>query len=281
MEIYTNTLSEAHEATIDAILSRHKEIDIQTHIDKKEFTLEFEDEFGNPDEIKLKIKHPLQEPQISAGSSFGPEFTKAYKKQFLTISPIRADGNHATYTYWNRMEDFPFPSNKESFMKCILRIIKNNILNINLQYSLICGDGRGDGFKQVTELVKKLVLDPNSRRGIMITWNPLLDSASREPPCMNWLQVVIRNGIVYLRVVYRSQDALLGLPENLVGCAAFLEYITNEIVKKGLCVVPGTLTLISTIPHIYKKRDSNDLDKMIAHIQSQKKNGLWKPRIVS
>ena len=165
-------------------------------------------------------------------------------------------------------------------MKCILRIFKNNILNINLQHPLMCGDGRGDGFKQVTELVKKLVSDPNSRRGVMVTWNPLLDSFSREPPCMNWLQVVIRNGIVHLRVVYRSQDALLGLPENLVGCAALLEYITNEIVDKGLKVVPGTLTLISTIPHIYKKRDSNDLDKMIAHIQSQKKSGMWKSRIV-
>lgn len=261
MEIYTDTLSEAHEAAIDAIISRHKEIDIQTHSDKKEFTLEFEDECGNPDEIKIKVKHPLHEPQVSAGSSFGPEFTKAYKKQFLTLSPPRADGKHATYTYWNRLEDHPY----------------GMVPHVTVP---IMGDGQGDGFLQVSQLIRKLARDPNSRRDVMVTWSPLLDGDSLEPPCMNWLQVVIRNGIVHLRVVYRSQDMLLGLPENLVGCAALLEYITNGIVEKGLKVVPGTLTLISTIPHIYKRRDSDDLDKMRAHIHSQKVYGKWKPRVV-
>ena len=231
MEIYADTLAEAHEATIDAILSRHREIDIQTHIDKKEFTLEFEDKFGNPDEIKIKVMNPLSEPQVSLGSPFGSEFTKAYKKQFLSISPPRDDGNHATYTYWNRMEDFPFPYGNESFVKRLIRNIKNHVFNTNIKYHAVHGDGKGDGFKQITELIKKLASDPNSRRGVIVTWNPLLDSSSREPPCMNWIQVVIRNGIVYLRVVYRSQDALLGLPENLAGCAAFLEYLTEELKK--------------------------------------------------
>jgi thymidylate synthase len=142
------------------------------------------------------------------------------------------------------------------------------------------GDGQGDGFRQVTELCKKLAEDPNSRRGVMVTWNPLLDSQSLEPPCMNWLQVVIRNGIVHLRVLFRSQDMLLGLPENLVGVTALLEDIESRLTVNGLECKAGTLTLISTIPHIYKKRDADDLDKMKAHIHKQKTFGNWHPRIV-
>ena len=263
MEIYTNTLAEAHEAAFDAILNRHKEIYIQTHVDKEEFTLEFEDADGNPDEIKIRIKHPLEEPQISDGSKYGPLFTEAYKKQFLTLSPPRVDGKQATYTYWNRLKDFPHIENAMKWL----------------------GDGKGDGYDQMMETIKKLADDPNSRRGVMVTWNPLIDTKSLEPPCMNWLQVVIRNGKVHLRVLFRSQDILLGLPENLVGCSALLQWIVSELQKLGLKVVAGILVLISTIPHIYKKRDAEDFDKMKNHILELKSlDSLhikkWNPRVV-
>jgi len=261
MEIIADTLSEAHEAAIDAILSRHKEIYIQTHVDKKEFTLEFEDAEGNPDEIKIKVRHPFAEPQLSLGSAFSkrPQFTREYKKQFLTLSPHREDGNHAVYTYWNRLEDHPF-----------------SIYDRSTGKTMWGGDGNGNGFKQITELVTKLAADPNSRRGVMITWNPILDARSTEPPCMNWLQVVIRNGKAHLRVLFRSQDMLLGLPENLVGGSALFEYIVEELNKAGLKCTAGIFTLISTIPHIYKKRDSDDLDNMKVEINRKKVFGLWK-----
>jgi thymidylate synthase len=265
MEIYTETCAEAHEAAIDAILSRHKEIDIQTHIDKKEFTLEFEDGQGNPDEIKLKIFSPLKEPQISPGSPFGPQFTAAYKRQFLTLTPPREDGKQATYTYWNRLEDYPYETRVLRSYEVITELV---------------GDGKGNGFKQVTELIDKILQDENTRRGVMVTWNPILDARSVEPPCMNWVQVVVRNGKVHLRNLFRSQDMLLGLPENLVGSGALLEYITAQLIRAGFPCIVGTLTLISTIPHIYKKRDSNDLDMMRRHIYNLKMQGKWHPRVV-
>jgi thymidylate synthase len=97
---------------------------------------------------------------------------------------------------------------------------------------------------------------------------------------MNWLQIVIRNGKVYLRVLFRSQDFLLGLPENLVGCAALQEWIVSEFVKLGIPVTIGNLTLISTIPHIYKKRDTDDFDKMRSHIYALKIQKNWKARTI-
>jgi thymidylate synthase len=201
---------------------------------------------------------------VSAGAMFGEGFTKAYKKQFLTLTPQREDGMHATYTYWNRHEDHPFGFPNRAF-----------------------GDGRGDGIKQITEIVHKLAADPNSRRGVSVTWNPLMDMKSTEPPCMLFVQFVIRNGKVNMRTLFRSQDILSGLGENLVGCAAFLEYVTNEINRIVGTEYPeqpfygvGSLILISIIPHIYHKRDAYELDKMKVEINRKKTFGLWKVKIV-
>lgn len=280
MEIITNTLSEAHEATFDAIVQQHKEIDIWTHKDKQEFTLEFQGVDGHDDQITLHILHPLQEPLVSAGSPFGEKFTAAYEKQFLTLTPPRADGNHPVYTYWNRSEDFMMPAPAESLMHRIIRILRNHILNVDEKYPNTLGDGRGDGFKQVTELVRKLAADPNSRRGVIVTWNPLVDARNPEPPCMDFVQIVIRDGRVHIRVVFRSQDIGLGLPENLVGVKAYLVYITGEINRiAGTAYEEGEITLISLIPHIYKRRDQNYVDQMLAEIQRKKAAGLWHPII--
>lgn len=280
MEITTDTLSEAHEAAFDAIVQQHKEINIQTHVDKKEFTLEYEGLSGHDDCIILHILHPTQEPLVSTGAPFGDGFTKAYEKQFLTLSPPRSDGNHAVYTYWNRSEDYPQIPPSESITDKILRILSNHIFNAYEEYPTMLGDGRGDGFKQVTIVVKKLAADPNNRRGVIVTWNPLLDATSLEPPCMDFIQFVIRDNRVNIRVVFRSQDIGLGLPENLVGVKALLVYVTNEINKiSTITYEVGEVTLISLIPHIYKKRDANYFDQMVEHISNKKASGQWKPLI--
>lgn len=255
--IVAETLSEAHEAAFDVIIECHKEIDIQTHVDKKEFTLEFEGGNGGDDHITLRVLHPLQEPQVSDGCPFQDGVTGAYKKQFLTLSPPRPDGMQAVYTYWNRMEDY-----------------------LHVVDGVTVGDGRGNGYKQVSTLIKKLAADPNSRRGVIVTWNPLFDAESRDPPCMDMLQFVIRNGKVNARIIFRSQDMLLGLPENLVGGAALLGYVVDGInAIADFVVEPGQLTLVSLIPHIYKKRDGKEFDMMRAHIHAQKRLGKWKVKI--
>jgi thymidylate synthase (methanogen type) len=271
MEIITNTLSEAHEAACAVIIDQHREIDIQTHTDKQEFTLEFNARPGEDDFLVLRILHPQQEPLVSAGTKYGPGFTAAYKKQFLTLSPPRADGNHATYTYWNRLADYPMMRpvdictgpNEESHTGY-------------LQY----GDGRGGGFNQATALIDKLAADRNSRRGVRVIWYPEFDSSSTEPPCMDMVQIVVRDNTAHIRVVFRSQDMLMGLPENLVGVTALLEYIAYGIQKKcGIGISVGCVTLVSLIPHIYKKRDTSDFDLMRKEIHRKKSLGLWHPII--
>ena len=274
MQIRANTLSEAHEGAIDAVLECHKKQAIQTHADKEEQTIEFEDDDGSDDIMVLKIAQPLAGPQVSQGAMFKEGFTEAYKKQFLTLTPPRADGKHATYTYWNRLEDHPFFAMESTEQGEF--------------YEKLHGNGKGNGIKQVSDLIKKLAADTRSRRAVMVTWNPIFDTDSLEPPCMNWIQIVIRNRKVNMRVLFRSQDILSGLGENLIGCAALLKHVTEGINIEIDGQTPlitenkyeiGSLTLISTIPHIYQIRDAHELDKMKKEIQRKKVFGLWKVQV--
>ena len=259
MEIIADTLAEAHEAAVDVVLNTSKAIAIQTSPDKEEQTIEFEAEDGTDEIITIKVLYPIQEPQVSAGCPFGAGFTAAYKKQFLSLTPPREDGKQATYTYWNRHEDYPW------------------FLHERPDSEKFHGNGIGDGIKQITALINKLAADPNSRRAVSITWCPMIDMYAIDPPCMLFIQIVIRNGKVNARTLFRSQDILLGLCENLVGVSALLEYITNEINRvAGTSYEVGTLILVSIIPHIYYKRDQNYLDIMKAEINRKKTFGLWK-----
>jgi thymidylate synthase len=270
MEIIAVTLSEAHEAAVDAVLTTSKAIDIQTHLDKEEKTIEFESEDGSDEIITIKVLCPLNEPQVSAGAMFKEGFTNAYKKQFLTLSPPRPDGKHATYTYWNRLEDYLYYT--------------AGVDNDGDFYDDIRGDGCGTGIKQISGIIEKLAEDPNSRRGVAVTWNPDCDIDSTEPPCMLFVQFVIRNGKVNMRCLFRSQDILSGLGENLVGCAALLEHVTKGINELTTMCEPGeipveygvgSLILISIIPHIYFKRDAHELEKMKREIHKKKTFGQW------
>jgi thymidylate synthase len=260
MKIIADNCADAHEAAFDVIVNSHSELDIQTHIDKKEFTLEFLSNEPGDDFLHIKILNPEAEPQVSPGSNFGPLFTGAYKKQFTTLTPPRADGKQGVYTYWNRSADHP---------------------TVNCLTGGWCGDGRGNGFDQVAILIDKLAKDPNNRRGVIVTWNPLLDATSLEPPCMDMIQFIIRNDILHMRVVFRSQDIGLGLPENMPGCTAYFRFVLDGIntIRATLGLPPlkmGTLTILSFTPHIYKKRDGDDFEKMRAHIFAKKTLKQWR-----
>ncbi len=272
MQIRAETLAEAHEGAVDAVLEWHKKQDIQTHKDKVEKTIEFEDEDGSDDILVLKISNPQAEPQVSAGALFKEKFTEAYKKQFLTLTPPRPDGKHATYTYWNRLEDYPHldESSDETYDASDGEVTSEWV-----------GDGDGRGWPQITLLIKKLAKDPRTRRGVVITWNPILDSDSEEPPCMNWVQFVVRNGKIHMRVLFRSQDILSGLGENEVGCAAFQKKVVDGVNKLlgKIMYECGSIILISTIPHIYPIRDAHELNLMKIEINRKKTLGLWNVKV--
>lgn len=74
---------------------------------------------------------------------------------------------------------------------------------------------RGDiinySIDQLSENVKLLLDDPDTRRAVISIWDPALDFLkSKDIPCNNWIHSMIRNDKLHMSVAVRSNDAIWG-----------------------------------------------------------------------
>ena len=97
---------------------------------------------------------------------------------------------------------------------------------------------------QISEVIKLLVSNPNTRRAVCTTWIPSIDLKQENCPCLNWLDFYNINGELHLSVVFRSHDVFGAYVSNLYGLARLLEYVA---VRTGLTV--GTLNVLSANGH--------------------------------
>ena len=81
--------------------------------------------------------------------------------------------------------------------------------------------GTGQGVDQIVELVERLTKDPNSRRHLVVAWNPLaLSKISKSPPpCHALFQFFVANGVLSCQLYQRSADLFLGVPFNIASYA--------------------------------------------------------------
>lgn len=109
-------------------------------------------------------------------------------------------------------------------------------------------DFKGDGkFNQVQYVIDRLKKIPNSRRAVVVLWDPTRDGTKVDhPPCMNLLTFNLRDNKVHCTAVIRSNDMLRGWPANAFGITRLLEFIAGEI---GVEV--GTVSTLSVSAHIY------------------------------
>lgn len=70
---------------------------------------------------------------------------------------------------------------------------------------------------QLTEVVKELTNDPDSRRAVMTIYDGGRDLGhdTKDVPCTLSLQFIVRKNHLHLRTTMRSNDAYLGLPYDL------------------------------------------------------------------
>ncbi len=127
-----------------------------------------------------------------------------------------------------------------------------------------------DTFNQITYIVNKLMDAPESRRAVAITLQPGLcsvlqhdntlvefgDYGTKTIPCLQFLQFLIRKNQLNMYVVWRSRDMLMGFPANVFG----MNHL-HELVSSKLNVDIGSYTEFVVSPHIYFKRDSDELKK--------------------
>lgn len=102
---------------------------------------------------------------------------------------------------------------------------------------------------QVQNLLDGLKNDPNSRRHILLNYNPgeLDDGLMALPACHMMSQYYVRNNTLSCKVYIRSNDMFLGNPFNVAGYALMTHIFAH---LRGMKV--GKLTLAIGDAHIYQ-----------------------------
>ncbi|HON81594.1 MAG TPA: thymidylate synthase [Methanoregulaceae archaeon] len=176
------------------------------------------------DEIAVRVENPLAEPMVSPHSRFSRKFMEKYADDLL-------NGTSAVFEYDYHDRIF------------------------NWGERLYTSEGAEIHVDQIEYITRKLASSPVTRRGIAITWNPPIDEHLDDCPCLQLLQCLVRDGRLGMKVVFRSNDMLTASGANMFA----LVHLQNAIATR-LGVPPGPYTHISLVPHIYYRRDVDDLE---------------------
>ncbi len=178
---------------------------------------------GGP--LGFVVEHPLAEPMASSASRFQRRFLEQYAEQL-----IQGTSSVFEYDYHRRLFDWGEGLQKEG-------------VEVHVD--------------QIAYMVEKLREASTTRRAIAITWNPVMDEKLADCPCLQLVQCLLREGRMEMRVVFRSNDMLSAAGANMYALVRLQQHIADRVGEK---IGIGAYTHISLVPHIYYKRDVNDLE---------------------
>lgn len=102
---------------------------------------------------------------------------------------------------------------------------------------------------QIAECVKLLRADPTSRRAVMTIYDPAVDFCeSKDIPCNNWIQWLIRDDKLHMYVTIRSNDLMWGFS----GINAFEWSILHQFMANWLDVAVGEYHQYVGSLHLYE-----------------------------
>ncbi len=99
---------------------------------------------------------------------------------------------------------------------------------------------------QIEYCIAKLKDSPNSRRAVATTWDPRIDTTTDEVPCLNHFVFMVREGVLDLTVMIRSNDMYGAWPANVYALTELLHHVSTRTE-----IQDGTITTISVNAHIY------------------------------
>lgn len=111
------------------------------------------------------------------------------------------------------------------------------------------------GRDQLGQLVEHLALEPHSRQGVVVTWDPgddglygpnLVSTHKKNVPCPYTFTVNVIADKLHLHNTVRSNDMILGCPHDVAGFA-----LLQHILAARLGFKVGTLTHSISNAHIY------------------------------
>jgi len=125
-----------------------------------------------------------------------------------------------------------------------------------------------NGIDQLQEIVKILQADPNSRRAVAVIYDPDRDFiATKDTPCNDLLQFLIRDGKLHMSIYIRSNDIMWGW-------SAINSYewsILQQVLASILKVEVGQVSYFMGSFHIYDRhygRAKKILDNATASLYS-------------
>ena len=197
---------------------------------EKGWVLETEDQEGTIEfeEVTMRVERPDSPPMVSPCSRFQQRFMEKYARDL-----IEGSDSVFEYDYHDRL--------------------------FNWGGGLRNEHGEDVHVDQVAYIVHKLKKAPSSRRAIAITWNPVVDEHLDDCPCLQLVQCVSRDGLLHMKVVFRSNDMLTAAGANMYALVSL-----QKEIAKSLCLDCGSYTHISLVPHIYYRRDADDIEPFCA-----------------
>lgn len=89
------------------------------------------------------------------------------------------------------------------------------------------GSYNQDGVDQITEVIKQIKTNPNSRRLIVSGWNPSEATQVALPPCHTLFQFFVADGKLSCQLYQRSADLFLGVPFNIASYSLLTHMIAQ------------------------------------------------------
>ncbi len=133
------------------------------------------------------------------------------------------------------------------------------IANITLAKNM--GFNFNDSVNQIDDFIIPLLKkDPNSRRAVVTTWNPLQDSNvyNKLVPGLMMIDFKLRDGKLNLTSVVRSNDMFFGWSANIYQLFVLQKYVMEKLDCKI-----GSLSTFSTSAHIFGDQFS-DIKKVLS-----------------
>ncbi|AFQ96329.1 thymidylate synthase [Bacillus phage vB_BceM_Bc431v3] len=150
--------------------------------------------------------------------------------------------------------------NKEEFLKAVqLRGFELGDI-----YGAQWRNWNGENIDQLKDLIEQVKTNPDSRRMLMIAFNPSVLGKVALPPCHYAVQLYVAEGKLSLMFTMRSNDIFLGLPFNIASYALLVHIIAK---MTGLEV--GELVYSAGDAHVY-----------LNHIEQVKEQLQREPRLL-
>lgn len=114
-----------------------------------------------------------------------------------------------------------------------------------------------NGINQIKGIIEELKRENYSRRAIAFTWNVEKDCKNVKSPCLDLVQALVQDNILYVTAYFRSNDMYRAWPQNTYGLLKIQKEIA-EILNLKI----GKLVIVSCSAHIYE-RDFLEAQRMI------------------